>query len=98
MTTAWLRDLEEKVQEASTRLREVRQQNDELVRRNEELEQNNATLSQQTDELNQKIKDLEEQVAASPAGDEAAAWAEERDAIRQRVEKLASHLGELLDS
>lgn len=40
---------------------------------------------------------LEEQLAvAKEAGAEAAAWSEERDEIKGRVEKLADHLDRLL--
>ncbi len=39
MSTAWLRDLEEKVQEASAQLGDLRAQNDKLQKRVEELEQ-----------------------------------------------------------
>ncbi|MEM7352419.1 MAG: cell division protein ZapB [Acidobacteriota bacterium] len=84
MTTAWLRDLEEKVQEASTRLSETRA-------RNAELETQNETLRQQ-------VEDLEARLAAAPPAEEVAAWTEERDDIRQRVEKLADHLGSLLEA
>ncbi len=76
MTTAWLRDLEEKVRETSARL-------GKLKSRNEELEK--------------KIADLEAQLEAAPDPDEASAWTEERDDIRQRVEKLVDHLGNLLE-
>ncbi len=76
MTTAWLRDLEEKVRETSARL-------GELKSRNEELEK--------------KIADLEAQLSAAPDPEEASAWAEERDDIKQRVEKLVDHLGNLLE-
>ena len=83
MTTAWLRDLEEKVHEASSRLQEARTANDELQQQNETLQA--------------RVSELENEIAeASAAGD--AAWAEERDDIRSRVEKLANHLGELLES
>jgi len=68
---AWLRDLEEKVREASARLRELRAENAELTRR---------------------IRELEASGAATAGG----AWSAERDEIRQRVEKLAAYLEELL--
>lgn len=83
MTAAWLRDLEEKVLEASSRLQEARVANDELQQKNEALQA--------------RVSELESEVAeASSTGD--AAWTEERDEIRSRVEKLANHLGELLES
>ena len=76
MTTAWLRDLEEKVRETSARLGELKRRNGELAK---------------------KLAELEEQLAAAPDPDEAAAWAEERDDIQKRVEKLVDHLGGLLE-
>ncbi len=76
MTKAWLRDLEEKVRDTSTRLGELKSENEKLEK---------------------KVADLEAQLEAAPDADEAAAWAEERDDIRQRVEKLADHLSDLLE-
>ena len=76
MSTAWLRDLEEKVRETSARL-------GELKSRNEKLEK--------------KIAKLEAQLEAAPDPDEASAWVDERDDIKQRVEKLVDHLGKLLE-
>ena len=72
-----MRDLEEKVQETSGRLKELRKENDKLHKR---------------------IAKLEKELDAAPDADEAAAWTEERDGIRQRVEKLVDHLGELLEA
>jgi len=82
MTTAWLRDLEEKVQEASTRLVEARSRATELEAENEKLEQRNGELEASLE-------------SAAEAGE--AAWTEERDTIRERVEKLSDHLGKLLE-
>ena len=76
MTTAWLRDLEEKVQQTSARLGELRSENETLK---------------------VKLAELEARLEAAPDPDEAAAWAEERDDIRGRVEKLVDHLGDLLE-
>ena len=76
MSTAWLRDLEEKVRETSARL-------GKLKSRNEKLEK--------------KIAELEAQLEAAPDPDEASAWADERDDIKGRVEKLVDHLGKLLE-
>ena len=76
MTTAWLRDLEEKVHGASDRLRDLQTRNAELEKR---------------------VAELETELEAAPGSEEAAAWAKERDEIRQRVEKLVDHLGELLE-
>ena len=47
--------------------------------------------------LEKKVADLEAKLAAAPDLDETSAWAEERDDIRQRVEKLVGDLGELLE-
>ena len=77
MSTAWLRDLEEKVQEASAQLGDLRAQNDKLQKR---------------------VAELEDQLAAAPDAEQVAGWTEERDDIRQRVEKLVGHLDKLLDS
>ena len=76
MTTAWLRDLEEKVQEASTRLSDLRQQNDTLQK---------------------QVTELEEKLEAAPDAEQVAGWTEERDDIRERVEKLVGHLDQLLE-
>ena len=40
---------------------------------------------------------MEHPAVTAMSADEAAAWAEERDDVRQRVEKLVDHLGELLE-
>jgi len=54
-----------------------------------ELRDENATLRR-------RIEDLEERLAGAPASDAAARWAEEREEIRGRVERLVEHLEELL--
>ena len=77
MSTAWLRDLEEKVQEASAKLSDLRAQNDKL---------------------RERVAELEEQLEAAPDAEQIAGWTDERDDIRQRVEKLVGHLDQLLDS
>ncbi len=74
MSQGWLQDLEQRVQEASSLLRELRGENEKLQ---------------------QRVEDLEEQLAAAAESD-SAAWTEERDEIRQRVEKLVEHHDELL--
>lgn len=76
MSTAWLRDLEEKVQEASAQLSDLRGQNDKL---------------------RERVAELEEQLEAAPDAEQIAGWTEERDDIRQRVEKLVGHLDQLLE-
>ncbi len=77
MTTAWLRDLEERVQETAARVGELKAENEKLKKR---------------------IADLEARLEAAPDAEEATAWTAEREEIRQRVEKLVDHLGELLES
>ena len=76
MTKAWLRDLEERVQQASDRLRK---------------------LSAENGKLKKRVKELEKRLAAAPGDQDKAAWAGERDEIRQRVEKLVEHLDGLLE-
>ncbi len=76
MTTAWLRDLEEKVQEASAQLGDLRAHNDKLQKR---------------------VAELEEKLEAAPDAEQVAGWTEERDDVRQRVEKLVDHLDQLLE-
>ena len=82
MSQAWLQDLEERVHEASDRLRELREENERLEARRHELEA--------------RVEDLEAAAVAEPAEGEVA-WREERDEIRDRVEKLVDHLATLLD-
>ncbi len=84
MKTAWLRDLEEKVQEASERLGELRAENEELRKREAKLKN--------------RVKKLEGKLEKVPDADQAAGWSEERREIRQRVEKLVDHLGKLLEA
>ncbi|MCP3995109.1 MAG: cell division protein ZapB [bacterium] len=81
MKTAWLRDLEEKVQEASERLGGLRAENKKLQDR--------------VAKLQNRVAKLEAKLKAAPDA-EASGWSEERDDIRQRVEKLVDHLGKLL--
>ncbi len=54
-------------------------------------------LQRENEKLEKKVAKLEAQLEAAPGADEAAAWAEERGDIRQRVEKLVDHLGDLLE-
>ncbi len=75
MAIAWLRDLEERVQEASAQLGDLRARNEKLVKR---------------------VAELEEKLEAVPDAEKVAGWAEERDDIRHRVEKLVGHLDQLL--
>lgn len=60
------------------------------------------SLEAENRELRDRVAELES-AAASPAAGEAAdpaaaAWAEERDEVRQRVGELVTHLEELLTS
>ena len=80
MSQDWLQDLEEKVEQATGRLRELRQENEQLEARCVELES--------------RVEQLEAQLAEGGGDD--GEWRQERDEIRQRVEKLVDHLGELL--
>ncbi len=84
MTTAWLQDLEEKVQEASAALSDLRAEND--------------SLKKQASDLQGRIDELEEKLEAAPDADQIAGWTEEREDVRQRVEKLVDHLGQLLEA
>ena len=88
MTTAWLRDLEERVQEASERLRTLRAEN-------LELSEKNTQLSAENERLEARVSELEDQLAQVDTS-ESGAWQEEREEIRGRVEKLVEHLGTLL--
>jgi len=51
-------------------------------------------LKAENETLRGKLAELEERLATSS---DAESWSEERDEIRQRVEKLVEHLSELLD-
>ena len=82
MSQAWLQDLEERVHEASDRLRDLREENERLEARCQQLEA--------------RVEELEASVDGEPSDGEAA-WREERDEIRGRVEKLVDHLATLLD-
>ncbi len=82
MKTAWLRDLEEKVQEASERLGDLRAQNDQLQKREAKLKK--------------RVAKLEAQLKKAPDAEQVSGWADERDDIRQRVETLVDHLDRLL--
>ena len=77
----WLDALEEKVHEATERLRALAEENRAQARRIAELE---GELAGAADN-------------AGSSGEEGAAeWQRERDEIRQRVERLARGLGELI--
>ena len=89
MTKGWLRDLEERVRQASDRLGELKTENGELKTENGELKTEN-------EELRQKVGELEERLSAAPDPEETAAWNAERDEIRERVEGLVQHLDDLL--
>lgn len=51
-------------------------------------------LKSENETLRGQLAELEERLASSSDAD---AWSEEREEIRQRVEKLVEHLSELLD-
>ena len=55
-----------------------------------ELRDENATLRR-------RVEELEDQLAGVPASDEAVRWAEEREEIRGRVERLVEQLEKLGD-
>lgn len=88
MSKAWLRDLEEKVKEAAERLETLRDENADLSEKNAQLVDENTRLEQ-------RVTELEEELANAVEGGEAA-WSEERQEIRGRVEKLVEHLDTLL--
>ena len=50
MSIAWLRDLEERVQEAGTRLRALKEENATLLQRNTELEEQLTAAKAQSEE------------------------------------------------
>ena len=50
MTTAWLRDLEERVQQASTHLQDLRSENERLTQRVSELEEQLENAPSQEDQ------------------------------------------------
>ena len=69
MTKAWLRDLEERVQQASERLRQLAAENGKLKKRVKELEkrlaaapgdQEKAAWSGERDEIRQRVEKLVE--------------------------------------
>ena len=82
MTKAWLRDLEERVREASGRLKKLLSENKKLRTENKKLRQ--------------RVRQLEERLATAAGDEDAAAWIGERDEIRRRTEKLVEHLDGLL--
>ena len=81
MSQDWLQNLEVKIELATGRLRELCEENERLETRCGELES--------------RVEELEAQVADAGDGDDGE-WREEREDIRQRVEKLVDHLSELL--
>ncbi|MEM8931691.1 MAG: cell division protein ZapB [Acidobacteriota bacterium] len=83
MSKGWLQDLEERVQEAAERLRSLREENERLETHCRQLEG--------------RVEELEAAVDAAGGDGDDAAWREERDEIRGRVEKLVDHLAGLLD-
>lgn len=56
-----------------------------------------ADLRSENESLNARIQELEGALAErESAGEGAAAWTEEREQIRERVERMVEHLEELL--
>ena len=94
MSKAWLRDLEEKVQEAAARLGELRRENAELREQQDQLESEKSRLEERVTELEAQLATAEEPGEGGAAEE---AWRSERDEIRGRVEKLVEHLDTLLD-
>lgn len=82
MSQPWLRDLEDKVQEAAGRLRELKDEN--------------AELREENRQLSERSSELEAQLAGG--GAEGEAWQEERDEIRERVGRLVDSLSQLLEA
>ena len=77
MTTAWLRDLEEKIEEASTRLGDLREENDELKKQVAELEkkleaapdaEQVAGWTEERDDVRQRVGKLVEHLDQLLAG------------------------------
>lgn len=97
MTKAWLRDLEERVEGAADTIRELRSAKSELETRAGQLEEDNARLESQVETLQTQLGEAESRAAEAGQDDGSSEWQEERDEIRQRVEKLVDHLGGLLD-
>lgn len=97
MSKAWLSDLEEKVQEAATRLRAMRAEKEDLQTQVGDLENRVAELELELEEA--QAKAAESQGEGSVELEAAAAeWREERQEIRGRVEKLVDHLSDLLET
>ena len=82
MSQPWLRDLEEKVQEAAGRLRELKEENTELRAENKQLTE----------------RAEEAEALALGGGAEGEAWQAERDEIRERVGRLVDSLSQLLEA
>lgn len=97
MTKAWLRDLEERVEQAAEEIRALRGAKQELQETNRQLDEEKTQLQGQVEDLTQQIAELNELLASDGKDESAAEWLGERDEIRGRVEKLVEHLGGLLD-
>lgn len=96
MTKAWLRDLEERVEQAAEEIRSLRQTKTELQESNRQLEDDKVKLQQQVEDLTGQLAESNELLASADQDEAATEWRGERDEIRQRVEKLVDHLGGLL--
>lgn len=70
---------------------------DGLERRVHAAAEKIRTLKAENTTLASRVEELEGELEAAGDGGEAAAWAEEREEIRRRVEALSSTLEGLLD-
>ena len=70
-------------------LKDLEERVQETAGRLRELKDENAALKE-------RVAELEAELAAAPGAGEKAAWTEEKDEIKGRVEQLAEHLEELL--
>ncbi len=96
MTKAWLRDLEERVEQAVEEIRNLRQAKTELQESNGQLEDDKVKLQEQVEDLTSQLAESQELLASAGQDEAASEWLGERDEIRERVEKLVDHLGGLL--
>lgn len=83
----WLQALEDRVREATGRLRELGEENARLRERVEELESDLAAAGEAA---------AGDGAGAADAGADAEAWQREREEIRGRVERLTGSLEDLL--
>lgn len=96
MSKAWLKDLEEKVQEAAQRLVDQKTANRELEEKCLSLEMRIEELETQVSDYETQVTELEAEAKAAGEAVEPGEWQEEKQEIQQRVEKLVDHLAGLL--